>query len=283
MRWNMKHLLSLTDLNKEQITQILEVATQMRRIVLTDYKKGPQLIGSVVAGLWKKPSVASTAFALATSYLSGTSLPVLGADDVLEQCRALDNMGVNTIVVSNDNDNLAKSFSARSRAGVINGGSGQYDPIGVLADLMALQLKLDGLTNISVLAVGNRDINKINELNYCLQLFDSSLVWYLPVDDFVTPRRGIVLDNIDAAFFGADAVIDLGLSSFSDPTKYYGASGGIAEELIDKARIHCPLLGSRIVVDKAGIKEYAYSIDNTRQSCYVAVAMAVLHLLQKNN
>ncbi len=279
----MKHLLSLTDLNKEQITQILEVATQMRRIVMTDYKKGPQLIGSVVAGLWSKPSVAGTAFSLATSYLSGTSLPLFGADDMLEQCRALDNMGVNTIVVSNDNDNLAKSFSARSHASVINGGSGQHDPIGVLADLMALQSKLDGLTNISVLAVGNRDINKINELNYCLQLFDSSLVWYLPVDDFVTPRRGIVLDNIEAAFFGADAVIDLGLSSFSDPTKYYGASGGIAEELIDKARINCPLLGSRNIVDAAGIKEYPYSIDNTRQSCYVSVAMAVLHLLQKSN
>ena len=278
----MKHLLTLTDLNKNDINQILEIATQMRRIVEANYKKSSQLLGSVVAGLWPKPCVSSTAFSLATSYLSGTPLPIIGAEDLLSQCQYLDNMGANTIVISCDNDNLSKSFATKSRASVINGSSSQYDPIGVLADIMALRTKLDGLQNLSVLAVGNRDVNKINELNYCLQLFDSSLVWYLPVEDFVTPRRGIILDKIEPAFFGADAVIDLGLSSFSDSTKYYGTSGGIAEWLMDKARIRCPLLGSRHIVDKTGVKPYPYNIVDTREVCYVSVAMAVLHLLRNN-
>lgn len=278
----MKSLLSLTNLTKSDISQILEVATQMRRIVLTNYKKGPQLLGSVVAGLWNKPCKASTAFTLATSYLSGTALPIFGSDDVAEQCQTLDNMGVNTIVVSYDNDNLANTFAGKSRCSVINGGSSQYDPIGVLADLMALQTKLDGLNNLSVLAVGNRDVNKINELNHCLEQFGSSLIWYLPVDDFVTARRGIVLDKADAAFGGADAVIDLGLSAFSDPSKYYGSTGGISQSLMDKASIACPLLGSRNVVDNIGIREYSHNIVDVRDSCYVAVAMAVLYLLHRD-
>ena len=48
----MKHLLSLTELNKNEINNILEIAAQMRRIVTNSYKKGPQLIGSTVAGVW---------------------------------------------------------------------------------------------------------------------------------------------------------------------------------------------------------------------------------------
>ena len=278
----MKNLLSLTNLNKQDISQILETATQMRRVVMSSYKKGPQLIGQVVAGLWPKPCVSSTAFTLATSYLSGTPCPVFDVDDMLSQCKIFDNMGVNTIVVSCENDNLVKNFTNVARCNVINGGSGQYDPIGVLADLMTLNAKLDGLANQSVLVVGNRDNNKIIELNHCLQMFGSGLVWFLPVDDFVTPRRGIMLDKAEAGFAGADAGRDIGLTAFSDPYKYYGSAGGISEKLMDKARIEAPLLGSRNVVDNVGIKEYAHNAVATRESCYVAVAMAVLYLMTKN-
>lgn len=278
----MKNLLSLTALNRQEITQILDVATQMRRVVMTSYKKGPQLIGSTVAGVWQKPCLASTAFILATNYLSGSHCPVFGADDTLAQCRALDNMGANTVVVAHENDNLVKNFANVARCNVINGGSGQYDPIGVLADLMTLSTKLDGLQNLSILLVGNRDSNKVTELKHCLQLFGSGLVWYLPPDDFVTARKGIILDKPEAAFAGADAVIDLGLTAFSDPEKYYGTQGGISEKLMNKARIEAPLLGTRTVVDNVGIKDYLHNAVNARESCYVAVAMAVLYLMTKN-
>ena len=277
----MKNLLTLTDLTKNEINNILEIAVQMRRIVTANYKKGPQLIGHVVAGVWNKPCVSSTAFQLATAYLSGTVCPVFGADDVLEQCRTFDSMGVNTMVIACDNGNIAKSFGNMSRASVINGGSSQYDPIGVLADLMALNLKLDGLSNLNVLYVGNRDVNKINEMNHCLQLFGSNAIWYLPPDDFVTTRKGIIIDKASAAFSGVDAVIDLGLASFSDPEKYYGTGGGISEQLMDLARVNCPLLGSRYIVDNVGIKEYSHSIVSTRETCYIAVAMAVLYQLKR--
>ena len=224
----MKHLLSLTDLNKNEINNILEIAAQMRRIVTNSYKKGPQLIGSTVAGVWDKPCASSTAFSLAAGYLSGTACPVFGAEDLYEQCRLLDNMGANVVVISCENDNLAKTFASKSKCGVINGGSGQYDPIGALADLMTLNGKLDGLQNLSVLAVGNKETNKLNELAYCLQQYGSTLLWYLPADDFATQRKGIVIDKAESAFAGADAVIDIGLSPFSAPAKYCGTAGGIS-------------------------------------------------------
>lgn len=278
----MKHLLTLTDLNKKQINEILDVAKQMRRIVLANYKKGPQLVGSVIGGVWEKPCLSSSAFTLGATYLSGTAIPVFGAEDLLRQCQIFDNMGVNALVVACDNDNLAKSFANKSRCSVINGGSSQYNPIGVLADLMALSAKLDGLQNLSILTVGNKRTNVVNELIHCLQLYGSTVVWYLPTDDYVTQRKGIVMDKADAAFSGADAVLDLGLSAFSDPKKYYGSSGGITEKLMDKARIDCPLLGTKHIVDNVGIKEYPHSLVDAYDCCYVSVAMAVLYLMSRN-
>ncbi len=278
----MKNLLSLTELNKSEISHILDVAGQMRRIVCANHKRGPQLIGSMVAGVWKKPCLSSTAFCMATSYLSGTAFPVFDVSDIMSQCQMFDNMGANTIIVSCENDNLTKTFASKTNKNVVNGGSGQYDPIGVLADLMALSIKFDGLNNLSVLAVGNRDTNKINEYNHCLALFGGELVWYLPHEDLATQRKGIVLDNITSAFAGVDVVTDLGLSQFSEPQRYYGAMGGISSTLMDKARIDCVLLGSRTIVDNVGVKTYEHSIADLRETCYISVAMAVLYLMHRD-
>lgn len=203
-------------------------------------------------------------------------------DDLEAHCRTLNNMGANAVILSCANDNLARNMAGSLSCSVINGGSGNYDPIGVLADLMAISSKSDGLQNLSVLLVGNRHTNKVNEFIHCLQLYGSTLVWYLPTDDFVTQRKGIVMDKAEAAFTGADAVVDLGLSDFSDPQKYYGSRGGIPEKLLDKARINCPLLGTKNVVDNIGLKDYPHSLVNLRDECYVSVAMAVLYLLHRN-
>lgn len=278
----MKNLLSLMDLNKKDINNIFDVAAQMRRIVQNNYKKGPQLIGSMVAGVWETPSISSTAFNLGVNYLSGSFSPVFASDDMLEQCQMFDSMGVNAVVISCQNDRLANLFAAQSRCSVINGGSNLYDPIGVLADLMAINSRLDGLQNLTVLAVGNKDTNRIDELTYCLQQYGSTLLWYLPSTDDVTIRKGIVVEKAETAFSGVDAIIDLGLTPFSNTVEYYGASGGIPENLIDKARINCPLLGSRTIVDRIGIRTYPNSIASVRDCCYVSVVMAILYLIHRN-
>lgn len=270
------------DMSKRDINNIIEVATQMRRIVQNNYKKGPQLIGSTVAGVWEAPSVSSTAFNLGVNYLSGSFCPVFASDDMLEQCQVFDSMGVNAVVLSCKNDRLLDVFASQSRCSVINGGTSQYDPIGVLADLMAINGRMDSLQNLTVVAVGNKDVNRINELTYCLQQYGSTLVWYLPKSDTETVRKGIVVNNAEAAFSGADAVIDIGLTPFSDMEQYYGASGGIPESLMDKARINCPLLGCRTIVDRIGVRNYSNSIASARDCCFVSVAMAVLYLVHKN-
>lgn len=279
----MKNLVNLCQLNKNDITQILEIATQMRRISRADYKKGPQLIGSVVAGIFDSHCSESVAFSLATQYLSGGYVDVTNCDDVLEMGKILDNMGVNTIVLSNKNDNIVHSLSNNCSCRVINGGSSNSDPIGVLADIMALMSRLDGISNLNILIVGNKYTNKVQELAHVLEMFGSSLLWYLPADDFVTTKRGIVIDKIDVAFKGADAVIDLGLTGFSQIDKYYGTNGGISLSLMDKCRIDAPLLGTRTVVDNVGIREYQHNLVNVRHSCYVSIAMSVLYLLSKKN
>ena len=278
----MKNLLSLHELDKKDITNILQIAAQMRRIYTTGSKKGPQLIGSVVGGVWTNCCLSSTAFGLATSYMSGAFCPVYGAENKADSCLALDSMGVNTVVAQMSDLNEIKRVAALMRCATVNGGTSDSDPITALADLMTLNIKLDGLQNLNVSVVGNRDVNAMDELNYCLHLFGSDLVWYLPSYDIQTPRTGIVLDDPTAAFAGADAVIDLGLGNGCDGASYYGSAEGIPDELLDKAHVNCPLLGCRTVAHGGVRALYNDSVENLRQSCYVAVAMAVLYLVRKN-
>ncbi len=277
----MKNVVSLTDLKREEISLILETAVQMRRLVMAAFKKGPQLAGKTVANLFRQEDKHSMGFQLASGYMSANSYMYYGVKDLFDSCCALDNMGVNTIVVQCDNDNMVAKIAESVKCSLVNGGSAQSDPVGVLADLLALQSKMDSLRNLTVLAVGNRQTNKITELSHCLSMYGSGLVWYLPNSDFSTQRKGVVVGDINSAFAGADAVIDLGLNDYSDPQQYYGTVGGISSKLMDMARVNAPLLGARNVVDSIGVKPYANSIVNTRDSCYVAVAMALLYILNR--
>lgn len=277
----MKNVVSLTDLKREEISLILETAVQMRRLVMAAFKKGPQLAGKTVANLFRQEDKHSMGFQLASGYMSANSYMYYGVKDLFDSCCALDNMGVNTIVVQCDNDNMVAKIAESVKCSLVNGGSAQSDPVGVLADLLALQSKMDSLRNLTVLAVGNRQTNKITELSHCLSMYGSGLVWYLPNSDFSTQRKGVVVGDINSAFAGADAVIDLGLNDYSDPQQYYGTVGGISSKLMDMARVNAPLLGARNVVDSIGVKSYANSIVNTRDSCYVAVAMALLYILNR--
>lgn len=277
----MKNVVSLTDLKREEISLILETAVQMRRLVMAAFKKGPQLAGKTVANLFRQEDKHSMGFQLASGYMSANSYMYYGVKDLFDSCCALDNMGVNTIVVQCDNDNMVAKIAESVKCSLVNGGSAQSDPVGVLADLLALQSKMDSLRNLTVLAVGSRQTNKITELSHCLSMYGSGLVWYLPNSDFSTQRKGVVVGDINSAFAGADAVIDLGLNDYSDPQQYYGTVGGISSKLMDMARVNAPLLGARNVVDSIGVKSYANSIVNTRDSCYVAVAMALLYILNR--
>lgn len=277
----MKNFISLLDLGKKDIANILEIAAQMRRIYTSGGKKGPQLIGSVIGGVWTDCGLQSVVFDLAATYLSGSYCPTYGAEGKAERCLALDSMSVNTVVAQADSVMQLKQTAALMRCGVVNGGTADSDPIGVLAILMALSMRLDGLQNLNILAVGNRDVSMLDELIYCLQLFGSDLVWYLPADDTVTQRKGVVLNDAAVAFAGVDAVIDLGLRQDGDRSQYYGSEYGIPDSLLDKARVNCPMLGGRFVCRDGKPAIYADSIENLRQSCRVAVAMAVLYVLRK--
>ncbi len=275
----MKGLLTLTSLSNTDIVNILELATQMRRVVCANYKKSPQLLGSVVGGIFENDTDAMP-YNLATAYMSGTFVSHTSVDG-MDMGRMLDNMGANTIVVGHSNDNIASWLHTHCKCDIINAGSSSSDPIAVLSQLMALTTRLDSLVNLEVLVVGNKKTNIIAELIHCLELFGSSLIWYLPSGDYATARRGIVVDKLDVAFGGADAVIDIGLTPYADSKSYYGGTY-IDKTLLDKCRVDVPLLGSRVITEGNNIVTYPHQLVDTYESCYISVVMAVLYCLKKS-
>ncbi len=278
----MKDFLTLTKLSRDEINNLLQMASQMRRIVLANYKKSPQLLGKTVVGLFQEESVESIALNLAMNYLSGTCVISKSSQNLLEIAKASEYMGANYVAIKNENDSLISTLANVMQSSVINLGSKMYSPICALSYLLVIQTKLDNLSNHTIGVVGNGNSNLIADLDYALSLFNSSLVWYLPKDDVSTIRRGIVLNNAESVFAGADAIIDLGLQQFAQPERYYGTNFGISKTLIDKARPNIPLIGAKHIVDKNGITEYHFNTASTEASAYVATLMAVLYSLTKN-
>ncbi|MBQ2723628.1 MAG: hypothetical protein IJF72_03120 [Clostridia bacterium] len=279
----MKDLLTLLNCDKDTIINILNTATQMRRLVTSINKKAPQLLGQTVVGMFEKECLSSNTLDLACKYLSGNYVSSHPDQNWLEMARAFDAMGANVVAVQNQNDSFLEALSQVSKASIINMGSKMYNPVRALTILMVLKNKLDGLQNICVGAIGNGDVNVMAELDYCLGLFGSNLVWYLPKDDISTPRRGVVLHDLKNVFSGADAILDLGLSPFAHAERYYGSNFGISKDYFDFARIDAPLIGSRNYVEKRGVIEYLHNTVNTEHSCYIAICMALLYIKTKTN
>ncbi|MEG1706433.1 MAG: hypothetical protein RR291_02950 [Clostridia bacterium] len=272
-----KCLISLKELDKSEIKQILDIASQMRRIVLSTHKKSPQLLGKSVA-VCSADSISSVAVNLASNFLSATTVKIC-PEDFLELAKALGAFGVDFVFAQHPNENLLRDIDKNGRYAVINLETSSSNPLKVLSYLLTLQDKLDGLSNLTVLAVGNKNVSAMGELSYALQLFGSELVWFLPKEDFVTVRRGIIFDNVEIAFDGVDAVIDLKLAEFSDSRLFYGDYGGIPKRLLDKARIDVALLDCRNIVTPNGITEYPYSAQETQYTALISVIMAVMYLL----
>ena len=278
----MKDLLTLLNCDKDTINLILNTAIQMRRIVMSDSKKAPQLIGKTVVGMFEQDCLESNTLDLACKYLSGNYVTSHPTQSWMEVARAFDAMGANLVAVKNQNDSFLDALSKVSNASIVNMGSKLYNPVRVLTILMVLKTKLDGLQNICVGALGNGDVSVMAELDYCLSLYGSNLVWYLPKDDISTPKKGVVLNNLQHVLSGADAILDLGLAPFAQGERYYGSNFGIQKELLDLARVDAPLIGSRNYFEKRGVAEYLNNTVNTEYSCYIAICMALLYIKTKN-
>src|SRR6266536_3243292 len=144
----MKHLLGIEELDKDEITQILDLADTFAEINARPIMKVPTLRGKTVINLFLEASTCTrTSFEIAAKRLSADAVNISGStssttkgETLLDTARNLDAMAPDVVVVRHAQAGAAEMLSKQLRAGIVNAGDGAHEhPTQALLDCSTIR------------------------------------------------------------------------------------------------------------------------------------------------
>lgn len=164
MNWTKKHLLSIEDLNKEEIDFVIQNGFSFKDILLRPIKKVPALRGKTVVNLFFEPSTRTlVSFSLAEKHLSADSVnvstktsSVMKGESLLDTAKNIESMKTDMVVIRHSSPGAAKFLSERIDSNVINAGDGTHEhPTQALLDFMTIKEIYKDFKNLKVLILGD--------------------------------------------------------------------------------------------------------------------------------
>jgi len=176
-----KDLLSLAELTKEEILDLLDTAESMKEILTREIKKVPTLRGKTIVNLFFEPSTRTkTSFEMAAKRLSADVVNFSAAGSSLakgetlkDTAKNIEAMEVDAVVVRHSASGAAHYLARVLKASVINAGDGAHEhPTQGLLDIFTMREKKGELDGIEVAIVGDithsrvarSDIHGLNKL-----------------------------------------------------------------------------------------------------------------------
>ena len=160
-----KHLLSMDQLAKEDITTILDTAENLRQVTDRPIKKLPTLRGRTVCNLFYEASTRTRiSFELAAKRLSADVInfsadsksSVAKGESFKDTAWTLEAMGVDAIIVRHSSSGAPHQLSKWVKASVLNAGDGQHEhPTQALLDLFSIRERFKDFEGLKVAIVGD--------------------------------------------------------------------------------------------------------------------------------
>jgi aspartate carbamoyltransferase catalytic subunit len=160
-----KHLLSMDQLDADDITTILDTAESLRQVTDRPIKKLPTLRGRTVCNLFYEASTRTRiSFELAAKRLSADVInfsadsksSVAKGESFKDTAWTLEAMGVDAIVVRHGSSGAPHQLSRWVKASVINAGDGSHEhPTQALLDLFSIRERFKDLEGLKVAIVGD--------------------------------------------------------------------------------------------------------------------------------
>ena len=160
-----EHLLSMDQLSRENITEILDTAESLQQMTDRPIKKLPTLRGRTVCNLFYEASTRTRiSFELAAKRLSADVInfsadsksSVAKGESLKDTAWTLEAMGVDAIVVRHGSSGAPHQLSQWVKAKVINAGDGSHEhPTQALLDLFSIREHFKDLTGLKVAIVGD--------------------------------------------------------------------------------------------------------------------------------
>lgn len=160
--WTKKDLLSLYDLDAEEISMILDTAAEFKKVSERRVKKVPALRGKTVVNFFIEPSTRTrTSFELAEQRLSAdivnisaSSSSLTKGESLLDTAKNIEALQADIIVMRHSAAGAHNFLSDKIGCGIINAGDGAHShPTQALLDMFTIlekKGKIEGL-NISII------------------------------------------------------------------------------------------------------------------------------------
>ncbi len=174
MKWERKHLLTLQELNPEEIELILDTASSFLEVLQRPIRKVPTLRGKTVVNLFFEPSTRTRiSFELAEKRLSidtvnftpGSS-SVLKGETLLDTVKNIESMKIDAVVIRHASPGIPHFLAKNISASVINAGDGAHEhPTQGLLDIFTIREKKKRIKGLRVTIVGDIRFSRVARSN----------------------------------------------------------------------------------------------------------------------
>ncbi len=306
MALNIKHLLGLKDVSKNDIQLILDTATTFREVLDRPIKKVPTLKGTTVVNLFYENSTRTRlSFELAEKRLSADTLnfststsSTTKGETFKDTVRNIEAMKIDMIVVRHQSAGVPLYLTKISKASIINAGDGRHEhPTQALLDMYSIREKLGKLAGLKVCIVGDIAHSRV-ALSNIYGLISMGAKVSLCAPPTMLPKNieqfGVkIYHDINKAVAENDVVNVLRIQlerdagttipSLREYRNYFGINRDVIEKNNKDILILHPGPINRGVELSSEVADGPYQIILDQVTNGVAVRMAVLYLLGTNN
>ena len=304
MAFKHKDLLSLRDVEREEIEMILSTAASMRQLLDSPTKKTAHLQGkSIVTLFYENSTRTRMSFELASKYMSAAAANISASassvqkgETLLDTGRTLDRMGTDVIIIRHPMSGAPHLLAQHVNAAVINAGDGINEhPTQALLDMFTIKRHKGHLDGLKVAIVGDVLHSRVARSNiFGLHTMGAEVALCAPPTLMPAQMEELgvkTYTRVEEAVEGADVVMGLRIQKERQEEgnfpslREYSEFFGINEERMKYAKPDALIIhpgpinrGVEITSDAADCEQ---SVINEQVTSGVAVRMALLYLLTR--
>ena len=304
MAFKHKDLLSLRDVEREEIEMILSTAASMRQLLDSPTKKTAPLQGkSIVTRFYENSTRTRMSFELASKYMSAAAANISASassvqkgETLLDTGRTLDRMGTDVIIIRHPMSGAPHLLAQHVNAAVINAGDGINEhPTQALLDMFTIKRHKGRLDGLKVAIVGDVLHSRVARSNiFGLHTMGAEVALCAPPTLMPAQMEELgvkTYTRVEEAVEGADVVMGLRIQKERQEEgnfpslREYSEFFGINEERMKYAKPDALIMhpgpinrGVEITSDAADCEQ---SVINEQVTSGVAVRMALLYLLTR--
>ncbi len=245
-----KDLLGLYSLSAEEITEILDGAEEMKRMLESGGKRSELLKGKTLVTLFYENSTRTrTSFELAGKYLGAHEVNISVAtssvqkgETLIDTGETLDSLKIDFIAIRHPMAGAPALLAKHVKASVLNGGDGMHEhPTQALLDMFTLREHYGRIAGLKVAILGDIKHSRVAMSNlFGLRKLGAEVYMYSP--STMMPKEleklgAHIASSREEAVDGADAVMGLRIQlermngglfpSLGEYARYFGVNDGV--------------------------------------------------------